>query len=319
MTSRRISTPVLALLAVAFAAAWAGCSQSTGDLGGVATPLPTAGASQDIPTSEPSGSPVVPSSAEPTPATTDPVTTTVRAYFFLGSFTGNAGLAPVARTIPKTQAVGAAAMRALLNGPNDSELGASPAFYTTIPDGTRFLGLDVSNGVATVNLSREFEAGGDAISVLGRLAQVVYTLTQFPSVDHVAFEVEGSPLTAFSGDGVVLDHPVGRADYEGQLAPIFVDRPVWGATIDNPVRIAGTADVFEAQFLFVLADAKGRILAQGPIHASCGTGCRGTYDITVPYTVQGSLSGTLKVYDRSEKDGSVIDAIEYPVTLTPAG
>ena len=74
-----------------------------------------------------------PSPAAPTAAPTAPPptkaptgTTIVRAYFFLGSFTGNAGLAPVLREIPKTQAVATAAMSALLAGPNATELGRQP-------------------------------------------------------------------------------------------------------------------------------------------------------------------------------------------------
>jgi spore germination protein GerM len=88
-------------------------------------------------------------------------TTTIRTYFFLGSFVDNAGLVPVLREIPKTQGVGAAAMAALLAGPNSSEMSGRPAMYTVVPEGTRFLGLRIENGIATVNLSQEFASGGD--------------------------------------------------------------------------------------------------------------------------------------------------------------
>ena len=194
---RAASIPALAgaLLLVLFSAV--ACGQLTGDLGGVATPPPTGQPSLDLPSSEPTPgdspsptdvigpgqSPANPgASASPAPVGT----TTVRAYFFLGSFTDNAGLVPVLREVPKTQAVGAAAMGALLKGPNAAELGASPAMYTTIPDGTIFLGLQIDGGIATVNLSREFEQDG-AVSSAKRLAQVVYTLTQFPTIHGVRF------------------------------------------------------------------------------------------------------------------------------------
>ncbi|MEO8463075.1 MAG: GerMN domain-containing protein, partial [Chloroflexota bacterium] len=171
---------------------------------------------------------------------------TVRAYFFLGSFTHPAGLAPVLRESDFTPAMATAAMNALLEGPASAEVNASPAMYTTIPAGTRLLGLTIANGVATVNLSREFESGGGSASVLGRLGQVVFTLTQFPTVDSVAFELDGQPVTVFSGEGVVLDHPVGRSDFADQLPAIWVDEPAWGAAIGNPARIVGMANVFEA-------------------------------------------------------------------------
>jgi N-acetylneuraminic acid mutarotase len=50
-----------------------------------------------------------------------------------------------------------------------------------------------------------------------RLGQLVYTLTQFPTVRTVRFALDGTPVNVFSGQGIVLDHPVGRADYEDLL------------------------------------------------------------------------------------------------------
>ena len=247
MNARPIAVLAMVLTLVA------ACGPLTGDLGSVAPPASTAQPSIELPSAEPtpgqvpgasetpapSGGPSATPTPDATPSPTTSGTTTVRAYFFLGSFVDNAGLVPVLREVPKTQAVGAAAMRALLEGPNDAELGARPAMYTVIPEGTRFLGLTIDDGIATVNLSREFEQGGGSASVLGRLAQVVYTLTQFPTIESVKFELDGEPVTVFSGEGVVLDAPVDRADYVDQLPAIFVDRPAWGGVLANPARVRG--------------------------------------------------------------------------------
>ena len=303
---------------VAAALVLSACGTSTGDLGGVATPPPSQEPSIELPSPEPT--PGLSAGPVATPdQTSGPTgeTTTIRAYFFLGSFVDNAGLVPVLRDIPKTQAVGAAAMAALLKGPNDAELGARPAMYTTIPDGTRFLGLTIDAGVATVNLSKEFASGGGSASVLGRLAQVVYTLTQFPTVKSVTFKLDGVPVTTFSGEGVVLDKPVGRADYTDQLPAIFVDRPAWGGVLGNPARFSGTSDVFEAQFRFEIRDGQGRTLAAGPAMASCGSGCGGTFSATIGYQIKAASWGTLRVWEPSAKDGSVTNLTEYPVWLTP--
>jgi germination protein M len=306
-------------LSIALVLLVAACGTSTGDLGGVDTPPPTGQPSLDAPSSEPT--PGVTGAPGETPGATPDGgsggTTTVRAYFFLGSFVDNAGLAPVLREIPKTKGVGAAAMQALLAGPNDDELGARPAMYTTIPEGTRFLGLTIDNGVATVNLSKEFESGGGSASVVGRLAQVVYTLTQFPTVTSVRFQLDGEAVEAFSGEGVVLDQPVGRADYTDQLPAIFIDRPAWGGVLANPGRITGTANVFEATFRFRIQDGQGHALASGPVTASCGSGCWGTFDVTARYQVGKAGWGTLQVWEPSAKDGSVTKLTEYPVWLTP--
>lgn len=297
----------------------AACGTSTGDLGSVATPPPTEAPSIDLPSAEPTpGSTAAPGQTPgPTPVASPAGTTTIRTYFILGSFTDNAGLAPVLRQVPKTRAVGAAAMEALLDGPNDAEMGARPAMYTTIPEGTRFLGLAVDGGVATVNLSKEFESGGGSASVLGRLAQVVYTLTQFPTVKSVLFQIDGQRVTVFGGEGVVLDQPVGRADYTDQLPAIFVDRPAWGGVLGNPARATGMANVFEATFRVQVLDAGGRALADAPVTATCGTGCWGTFDVTIPYHVGRAGWGTLRVFEPSAKDGSAASVTEYPVWLTP--
>ncbi len=53
--------------------------------------------------------------------------------------------------------------------------------------------------------------------------------------------------------------------------------------------------------------------------ASCGTGCRGSFDVTVPYRVDRAQTGTLRVWDGSMKDGRPINVREYPVGLVPAG
>ena len=325
-------TAIVVVLAALLVAA---CGPATGDLGGVATPPtsaepsfdlqssePTPGASID-PGASPSGAPTTEPTATPgsdpqnTPAPAPTGTTIVRAYYFLGSFVDNAGLTPVLREVSKTRAVGAAAMTALLEGPNETELSASPAMYTAIPEGTRFLGLRIEHGVATVNLSREFESGGGSASVLGRLAQVVYTLTQFPSVSGVKFELDGEPVTVFSGEGVVLDGPVGRADYTDLLPDVFVDRPAWGGVPNNPMHLAGMANVFEAVFQVQLLDSEGRTLASGPIMATCGTGCWGSFDTYIPYDVSTAGWGTLQVYVASAVDGSPERLTEYPVWLTP--
>ena len=46
-----------------------------------------------------------------------------------------------------------------------------------IPDGTEVLGVDISDGVATVDLSEEFASGGGSLSMQLRVAQVVFTST----------------------------------------------------------------------------------------------------------------------------------------------
>jgi hypothetical protein len=241
----------------------------------------------------------------------------VRAYFYLGGEPGSDGLVPVLReTAPHD--LPSAAMTALLAGPSSEESG-DRTITSAIPDGTRLLGLEIADGVASVDLSREFESGGGSTSMFVRLGQVVFTLTQFSTVQSVRFLLEGQPVSVFSGEGIALDHPQSRADAEGVLPAIFVDLPAYGETLGNPARIGGTANVFEAQFRVTLLDAAGTAIADVPAKAACGTGCRGAFDVTVPYAVDHGQTGTLRVWDGSMKDGRPVNVREYPVGLVPAG
>jgi spore germination protein GerM len=323
-TSRlsRLTSPILI---IGMAAILAACTPGIG-AGGSIQPLPSASeplvepSGEPTPPSEspsPSGQPAqTPSGASPTPA----ATTTVRAYFYLADRAGGEpGLVPVLREVPATKAVGSAALRALLAGPTAKERSSTPAISTAVPQGVQLLGLSIKDRIATVNLSREFESGGGSASIIGRLAQVVYTVTQFPTVDAVRFQLDGEPVTVFGGEGVLLEKPVGRVDYREELPEIFVDRPAWGGALGNPGRVTGLTRVFEATFHIEIVDGAGRALVDKWLMASCGTGCWGTFDVTIPYQVSKGQWGTLRVFDLSAKDGSRENVRSYPVWLTAGG
>ena len=270
---------------------------------------------------------VEPSIAAATPSPSPNETRVLRVYFFLDGPRGSGGLVPVLREVPATPAVARAAMEALLDGPRPRERDASPPISNRVPVGTELLGLTIDDGVATVDLSSEFEEGNEDGSQIGRLGQVVYTLTQFPTVRSVAFRIEGRPVRVFGSEGIVLDAPVGRADlvdvepfqsmFEGVLPAIFVDGPAWGAALGNPGRITGTANTYEAWFMVGVYDANGRGLNEVTGQATCGTGCRGTFDTMIDYAVSIPQWGTLRVLDGDESGETEGITREYPVWLTP--
>jgi len=125
----------------------------------------------------------------------------------------------VKRTLPGTEAVAKAALEALIAGPTDAEKATWPAISSAIPEGTRLLGVTIDDGIAKVDFSEEFESGGGTFSVTSRLAQVVYTLEQFPTVDGVEFYIEGTRAVEFSSEGLILDKPQTLDDYD-ELLPI---------------------------------------------------------------------------------------------------
>ncbi len=214
----------------------------------------------------------------------------VSVYFLRGE-----RLATTRREIPWTPRVGTAALDALLAGPTADE--QSIGFSSAIPPGTRLLGLTIENGVASVDLSGEFAAGGGSLTMLARVAQVVFTLTQFPSVQGVQFRLDGQPVEALGGEGLLLDRPVGRDDFEELLPTILVESPAPFAVVSSPLRLRGSANAFEATFMIRLTDASGTVLLEQPVMATSGSGTRGSFDLTLDLTVQRAGPGTLTVYE----------------------
>ena len=231
-------------------------------------------------------------------------------------FARDGGLVAVRRTHEPTQAVATAATNALLEGPTDAE--RSAGFTSAIPSGTRLLGISIQNGVATVDLTSEYQSGGGSTSMQTRLGQVVYTLTQFPTVQRVRFRLDGNPVNVFSSEGIVLDHPVGRADYADLLPAIVVSEPAQGATVTSPVTVSGTANVFEANVTVEVLDANGKVVGKTFTTASCGTGCRGSFSVAVTYEVAKQQPGTIVVHDDdAEGTGTPPHSVRVPVTLSP--
>ena len=289
--------------------------------GGEATPVgevPTA----ELPTSpEPTtpADPTGPAETEPSapgetePPTTDPAEETFTYEVWL---TEGESLHLVTRTAPKPPRVATTAMQSLLEGPSAAEAAAQVG--TAIPDGTQLLGVNVAEGLATVDLSSEFESGGGTLSMTMRLAQVVYTLTQFSTVKGVDFELDGQPVEVFSGEGIVLDHPVTREDYADLRPIIGVAEPQVGARITSPVRISGTANVFEANVTVEILDADGNVIAQAFTTATCGTGCWGDYELELSFDVSTERPGTIVVHDDDAAGtGTPPHVVNIPVTLVP--
>jgi germination protein M len=252
--------------------------------------------------------------AATTTSVPDQATTTVpgedtvelRVYFALDE-----KMQPVGRQVPKTEAVAAAAVEELLEGPTPSE--AEVGLTTSIPGDSRFLGVSIADKVATVDLSKEFESGGGTLSMAMRLAQVVFTLTQFPTVEAVQFKLDGAPVEVFSNEGIILDAPVSRDDYEELTPAVLVESPTIGDTVSSPVRIWGTANTFEATFMINIVDWDGKIVAEQHATATSGTGTRGTFDVTVPFEWELYPRGALIVFEQSAEDGRPINIVEVPL------
>ena len=291
--------PVLCLLAVLSAAALvAAC----GGPGGGSSPTPTAAVTV---TSTPSASP----SPTATPTATPSPTSRLSLYFLRGEELGVAE-----RRVPLTAEPAAAAIEALLGGPTAAERAAG--LTSAVPDETRLLGVRIRDGLATVDLSDAFAGGGGSLSMEARVAQIVYTLTRFPTIEAVDFLLDGALVETLGGEGLILDAGQTRADWRQFEPAIFVERPGVGAVVSSPFILAGTARVFEGAFMARLEDDSGRRVASVPVQASAGGPERGDFRKTIAFGTPAS-AGTLIVYDQSMEDGSRQDEVRIPVRFSP--
>jgi hypothetical protein len=251
-----------------------------------------------------------------TTATTEPTGTVPTSVSLEVWFLQGEQLVRQTRSLESTPLVATAAMKALLAGPSPAELASGLA--TSVPAGTKLLGISIKKGVATVDLTSQYQSGGGSLSMKARLAQVVYTLTQFPTVRAVLFHLDGEPVNVFSGEGIVLDHPVGRKDYEDLLPVIAVDEPAAGARVSSPVDVSGSANVFEANVTVKVLDENGHVVGKTFTTATCGTGCRGTYSVPVTFQVAHEQPGTIVVSDDDAAGtGTPPHQVRIKVVLVP--
>jgi hypothetical protein len=221
-----------------------------------------------------------------TTTTTTPETTKLRVYFMRNGY-----VQPVVREVPKTAAVARAAFDALQEGPTaaEEELGLVSSLEPY---------QDVSVRLEKNGVLRVFEIRG---ATEPALAQIVYTMTQFPSVKQVA--VQGKRYT--------------RADFEDWTPLILVESPLPFEAVTSPIHATGTANTFEATFQYDVIGPDGKRLATHFVTATSGTGTRGTFDFTTkPFTAEGD--GALVVYELSAKDGSRIHEVRIPLHFVAA-
>jgi hypothetical protein len=273
----------------------AACGGSTGGTSAT-TPPPTQGAAPATPTAAASPAP----SASPSAA----ATTTLRLYFLRDFKLGVAQ-----RQVPRTLAVARAAVTALLDGPTVAERKAG--LSTSVPAGVHLDSIVIQDGVARVDVSAGLDDAqqDSATATLQPAAQIVYTLTQFPSVRKVIITAGGSPYPA----GAAPASEMTRSDFD--LEPvIFVESPGVGAVLHDPFTLRGSASVFEGSFTAQLVDSSGRRIARVQVQASAGAPERGSFARTIAYSTS-ATQGWLVVYDASMKDGSRQDLVRIPVSF----
>jgi hypothetical protein len=138
-------------------------------------------------------------------------------------------------------------------------------------------------------------------------------------VGPVAREAVGKATAAgavLGGEGLLLEKPQRRADWEDLSPAILVESPLPLATVTSPLRIVGTANTFEAMFRIKVTDGAGRIVYDHSAMATSGTGTRGTFDVNADFEVPRPGLGSVIAFADSPRDGTPIHVVEIPIHLS---
>jgi hypothetical protein len=170
--------------------------------------------------------------------------------------------------VPKTEAVAGAALTAL--------------------------GIDARVTIDAGTASVELTSATPAL-----VAQIVYTLTQFPTVRRV--DMAGrTGLT--------------RADVSSFEPVILVERPAAGGMVPLTFTVSGTASVFEATLVVELRRG-ATVISKHTVTASEGAPARGTFALELRAPSAGPA--TIAAYAPSAEDGTPQHEQDIDVVVTP--
>ncbi len=183
-----------------------------------------------------------------------------------------------------------AAVNTMLSTPAD------PDYSTPWPAGTT---ATVQRSGAAVQVSLSADPSGQADLAV---QQVVYTVTGADTA-----------VTAVTVETPAATYPNQvRAPGVDVIAPVWLLSPTQGATVTSPVKLSGTAAVFEATVNWDILGADGTVVKQGYATATVGAPDRGDWSASVVLTA-GSYEA--RAFMLSPQDGRMqwIDSKTFTV------
>jgi hypothetical protein len=107
---------------------------------------------------------------------------------------------------------------------------------------------------------------------------------------------------------------------QSSSAAIDIQSPAKGATVSVPFIMRGTANTFEAALTVDAVNEAGEFLCIRHIMATSGTGTPGTWETPLAFAPQRDTEitpVTLRAYEFSAKDGSMVNLVERKALLAP--
>lgn len=264
-------------------------------------------------TAEPTTTTAATTTSETTTTVAEPDLTVVRVYWLRDTGIAVGGREVAGPSLPDD------ALAALLAGPNTLE--TEMAMFSAVPDGTDVLGLTIDGGVATIDLSSEFETTGlGTTGEIGLVSQVVFTLTQFPEVDSVDITIEGEVRDAILSHGLEATG-LTREGFHDAISPsIVVESPYPGQLVTSPLTVTGYSRTFEASVVYsIVIPPSGEIVDEGATTAvQPDVNLFGPFEFTTEFETAVDGFGAVIAFEESAIDGSQVNIYEVPVLMEAA-
>ncbi|NHM27503.1 spore gernimation protein [Desulfofundulus sp. TPOSR] len=251
-----------------------------------------------------------PANQSPDPTTPQPL---FLAVYYVKSTSQESYLVREVHQIPPAKDPALKAVQELISGEP-----STPGAIRILPPNTKVLGVTVKDGLATVNFSREVlehpsaGAEGEALAI----QSVVNTLTEFPEIRQVSFQVEGKVderARDWWGHVGLYDQPF-RRDLSRVYEPaIWVTHPTPDQVVGVPLLVKGSARVYEGTVNARLLDSQGKVLVSAYTTATKAAPERGDFEMRLNFKPPQDGKGILEVYSISAKDGSIENKVTIPV------
>lgn len=134
-----------------------------------------------------------------------------RLFFIQVNDQGYIQLKSVIRSVQYTEAPLTSTLQTLFQGPDTPEM--NKGLISLIPENTRILSASINQGILTLNLNESFRfnpMGIDGYSA--QIQQLVYTATEFETIDKVQILIEGKAAEYLGAEGIYIGKPLSRED-----------------------------------------------------------------------------------------------------------
>ncbi|OHD69273.1 MAG: hypothetical protein A2W19_15900 [Spirochaetes bacterium RBG_16_49_21] len=102
------------------------------------------------------------------------------------------------------------AMKELIKGPTPSE--KKKGLLTAVPHDLKLNSVRIKNRTAELDFNGTIERGASGSILLNRIDQIVYTATQFHTVNSVIIKINGKKQEALGADGLSIGGPLQRRE-----------------------------------------------------------------------------------------------------------